>query len=103
MRLLPCLLVASGLVAACTDTHIFEVDFEGNQAASGSLIINGRASAMVRSDNGLAAFRRSSDGSGRIDVAFADGRRVTCPIGYITPGDSEPHRYVIEGRTCRAG
>ncbi len=95
------LLAAAGLIAGCSGPHIFRVDLEGSQAVSAVLTINGEATGMVRSDNGFAAFRTSGDGSGRIDIAFADGGRVTCPIGYVTNGDEEPHRYLVEGRTCR--
>jgi len=55
---------------------------------------------MERSGDHFAGSRQGPDGSGQIENTFDDGRRLDCPIGYVTNRDEEPHRYVIRDGQC---
>ena len=43
---------------------------------------------------------RSADDSGEIRVMLMDGKNVTCRVGYVTNGESEPHKLTIRDGHC---
>jgi hypothetical protein len=41
-----------------------------------------------------------ADADGRILVRHVSGRITICPIGYVTNGEDEPHRFDIDHGNC---
>jgi hypothetical protein len=84
---------------ATAPPHRFELELD--QAALGaSLTLNGET---IRMQGGPTSFRGSrdlADASGEIQVRFADGEIVHCPIGYVTNGEREPHAFQVFARKC---
>ncbi len=93
------LALSAWAAAGCSHSHIFEVSAE--DAREASLTIYNETTAMDRSGSSFIGHRSGGDGSGHIDIVYPDGRRLSCPIGYVTSGEPEPHRYVIRNGQCR--
>lgn len=41
-----------------------------------------------------------ADSSGEIKVLLTSGAEVSCPVGYITTGEPEPHNLSKQSRRC---
>ena len=98
MRILPAAIVPCVAVAGCASPHVFEVVAQG--AARAVLTLNGETGDMSGTEHGFEASRPPVGGSGEIGIFYADGRHVTCAIGYVSAYDLEPHRFVVEEGRC---
>jgi hypothetical protein len=89
------------LLASCAPPHQFDVDVHGAEVQSAELILYGSATPLERVGNHFTGDRAArADGDGRIVVTLSDGRQIICPIGYVTDGEQEPHRFVLTGDRC---
>lgn len=96
-----CMILMLCSLAGCSGDHRFEVDVGETQPEKAELMLYGRTTPMKRSGKILTAARSNqADGSGRITIFYPDGQKVICPIGYVTSGETEPHRFRIEDRQC---
>jgi hypothetical protein len=93
----PILLLA---VAGCSSGHRFEVDVGDLDLDRAELTLFGTTSRMDRSGSVLTAERGGSDGSGRIEIVPREGTPIICPIGYVTNGENEPHRFMVRNGAC---
>lgn len=90
-----CMLIPTG----CSHQHVFEVPAEGVQEAS--LTLYDTTTPMERSGPNFVARRSGGDGSGQITLVLGDGRRLNCPIAYVTNREREPHRFAVNEGQCR--
>jgi hypothetical protein len=90
-----------GLLAACSADHRFDVAIDDPAAERAELTLYGETTSMVRTERGFAGTRRNrADGSGRIVIYRSNGGPINCPIGYVTSGEDEPHRFVVRNSDC---
>ena len=80
-------------LASCTGEPVtFTVADPHGLAASGVLQLDGHAQTLARDGERLSIARIiRRDAHGRILITYADGRKVDCLIGYVTP--SAPQRW----------
>jgi hypothetical protein len=92
--------VASSIISGCTaPPHIFVVTTD--EAASEAILeINGQSVKMAKRNGKFGGDFDGSDGAGKITVKMESGASVICPIGYITNGELEPHRFAVKQGQC---
>jgi hypothetical protein len=79
--------------------HRFVVTVD-REIRSAQLTLNGESKAMDVSGKTATGSMRFSDASGKIVIAFVDGTRTECVIGYITNGELEPHEIQAVNGNC---
>jgi hypothetical protein len=90
-------------LGACSDVHVFEVDVGNTEPDRADLTLYQATTPMQRTGGGFVGRRdHRGDGSGEITIHYGDSEPITCAIGYVTSGEFEPHRFIIEGDECRA-
>jgi starvation-inducible outer membrane lipoprotein len=92
--------VISFIISGCTaPPHIFVVTTD--EAASEAILeINGQSVKLAKRNGRFGGDSSVSDGAGKITVKLESGASVICPIGYITNGELEPHRFAIKQGQC---
>ncbi len=97
------LLVAGlGAMVGCSQPHRFEVDISGVEVDRAELTLYNETTAMTHEGNIVSAERANrADGSGQIAIYRVGGEPIICPIGYVSSGESEPHRFVTRNGTCQ--
>jgi hypothetical protein len=92
--------VALSIISGCTaPPHIFVVTTD-EPASEAVLEINGHAVKMAKRNGNFGGDFDGSDGSGKITVKLESGASVICPIGYVTNGEQEPHRFAVKRGQC---
>jgi hypothetical protein len=88
-------------VAGCSPPHRFDVSSDQPMKSIEPTFTNAKApSVRLIDSNHAEVVANSADDSGEILVSMADGKRVTCRIGYVTNGEQEPHRLTIRNGRC---
>jgi hypothetical protein len=89
------------LVIGCSrSTNTFEV--HAPEAASAELQLCGRATNLERSGDWFTASRSiNCEGHGSIVVHLPEQKRVSCPIGYVTPGSVQSFKFQVTGDQCK--
>ena len=95
------LLMATGCTSIVS-SHEIIVD-GGAGAYSATLTLNGESTPMEQIEyRTFASTREVGDASGTIEIIYdGDGATAYCTIENLTPGDGEPHRFVVERGRCR--
>ena len=75
----------------------------GFGAESATLTLNDTEYRMEETERNVFTVRTDPvEGGGGIEIVYnGDGATAYCRIGYVTGGDSEPHRYIVERLECR--
>ncbi|MGJ8536573.1 MAG: hypothetical protein ACSHW2_05425 [Parasphingopyxis sp.] len=98
---LPALAGCSALGFGYGGDHEFIAD-GGFGAESAVLTLNEVTVTMEKDGNIFTVSSDLGDASGQIRITYnGDGMQVFCPIDYVTRGEREPHRYVVERGECR--
>ena len=93
---------AEDAAAYATPGHSFIVD-GGFGAESATLTLNGTEYRMEGTERNVFTVRTDPvEGGGGIEIVYnGDGATAYCTVGYVTGGDPEPHRYIVERLECR--
>jgi hypothetical protein len=92
------------LLTACSSTTgSFDVDVAETNAVGATLQLCGSESALTRTGTMFATEREiTCEGHGRIEIALATGKLISCPIGYVTRHADPVHwHFAIEGGVCQ--
>ena len=75
----------------------------GFGAESATLTLNGTEYRMEGTERNVFTVRTDPvEGGGGIEIVYnGDGATAYCTVGYVTGGDPEPHRYIVERLECR--
>ena len=93
--------VALGLAACSSAQNRIEVDTADAANVSGVVILCGRQADLVTQGERLrATMPATCEGSGEVRLRLEDGRVVTCPVGYVTPGAGQTFLFVLNGEEC---
>ena len=88
-------------VAGCAPSHRFDVRSDQPIKSIEPTFTNAKAPSVRLIDpNHAEVIANSADDSGEIRVNMADGKTVSCRIGYVTNGEQEPHRLTVKDGRC---
>lgn len=101
MSRLATLVIALGVFGCSKEINQFDIRDPIGQAVSARLELCGESTALVRSGDRFRMTKVANcEGQGKITVVLGDGRAVSCPIGYVTPGAAQRFVFAIVGSRC---
>jgi hypothetical protein len=96
------LILVALFLGACSSTHRFEISSDEPIESVSGIFKNARkVDVLQESDTKAVVTAQSADDSGEIKVGLRSNSLVTCPVGYVTSGDAEPHQITIRNGRCR--
>lgn len=95
------LLCAVALTSCTGKSDTFTVADPNGLAKSAVLQLDGHAQSLTRFSKRLTTVREiRRDAHGRMLITYADGRKVDCLIGYVTPGALQQWDFRLTPTTC---
>jgi len=97
------LLLCVAALASCTGkSDTFTVADPDSLAKSAVLQLDRHAQSLARDGKRLSTVRQiRRDAHGRILITYADGRKVDCPIGYVTQGAMQRWDFRLSPTACQ--
>lgn len=87
------------VIGGCSAQTTFRIEVD-EPIVDGQIVLNGTyANLMENPDGAYWAEWAGSDASGQIDVAYPDGGRASCLVGYVTRG-MDMQEFTVRDRKC---
>jgi hypothetical protein len=101
----PALLWLASCAVLLTDcqrvNNSFAVHSPSGEIASAELQLCRKSQPLLQSGSSFKGqMAIDCEGSGKIVVRLKDGRDMSCPVGYVTPGMATLFEYVIKDGAC---
>jgi hypothetical protein len=95
--------LASLCLASCKEAvNTFKVRDVKSAVHSAEVQLCGKRIVLTKTDEAFAGnISINCEASGVILVRLANGREITCPIGYVTTGANQAFEFEVEDGTCR--
>jgi hypothetical protein len=88
-------------VSACGQVHRFEI--RSDEAMKSAVVeLRNKSTLLKIRDEHFASGELAigGDADGRLIIVQASGRTTVCPVGYVTDGEDEPHRFAVGRGKC---